>query len=128
MGRTVRTASMLISEESSRWRDFRAALRQRDREAFDRLTAYSRRHFSAISNSGIIDPFEVVALSIFLEVEKRLEALENERHTAGLCSPGELDSSLDKDRTGDGEVREPLHCEDISAGGRQQKSYRSPRC
>ena len=79
MGRTVRTASMLISEESSRWRDFRAALRQRDREAFDRLTARSRRHFSAISNSGIIDPFEAVALSILLEVEKRLEALERDR-------------------------------------------------
>lgn len=77
MGRTVKTASMLIAEESSRWRDFRAALRQRDREAFDRLAARSRMHFSAISNSGIIDPFEAVALSIFLEMEKRLEALEN---------------------------------------------------
>jgi hypothetical protein len=88
MGRTVRTASMLISEEAGRWRDFRSALRARDREAFDRLVARSRMHFSAISNSGILDPFEAVALSILLEVEKRLEALENERHTARLPPSG----------------------------------------
>jgi hypothetical protein len=79
MGRTVKTASMLIGEEAGRWSDFRAALRQKDREAFDRLVAYSRRHFSAISNSGIIDPFEAVVLSLLLEYEKRLEALEKEK-------------------------------------------------
>ncbi len=93
MGRTVKTASMLISEESGRWRDFRNALRQRDREAFDRLAARSRTHFSAISNSGIIDPFEAVALSILLEVEKRLEALEDAgrvstEETVRLTRPG----------------------------------------
>lgn len=80
MGRTVRTASMLIAEESGRWRDFRDALRRRDKEAFDRLAARSRMHFSAISNSGIVDPFEAVVLSILLEMEKRLEALEYERN------------------------------------------------
>lgn len=46
-------------------------------KAFDRLTANSKRHFSAISNSSIIDPFEAVALSMLLEVAKRLEALED---------------------------------------------------
>jgi hypothetical protein len=77
-GRTVKTASMLISDEAGRWGQFRAALRQRDREAFDNLVAVSRRHFSAISNSSIIDPFEAVVLSILLECEKRLEALEDD--------------------------------------------------
>lgn len=119
MGRTVKTASMLIAEESGRWRDFRAALRQRDREAFDRLAARSRMHFSAISNSCIIDPFEAVALSILLEFEKRLEALEHERNTSGLCPPGEYDRSMDKDSAGNREVHDPVRFEDIPAGGRQ---------
>jgi hypothetical protein len=96
MGRTVKTASMLIAEESGRWRDFRNALRQRDREAFDRLAARSRMHFSAISNSGIIDPFEAVALSILLEMEKRLEALErggkneDEEQSGNVTEPARL--------------------------------------
>jgi hypothetical protein len=76
MGRTVKTASMLICDEASRWSEFRAALRKRDREAFDNMVAVARRHFSAIGNSSIIDPFEAVILSILLECEKRLEALE----------------------------------------------------
>jgi hypothetical protein len=82
MGRTVKTASMLISDEAGRWSKFRSALRKRDREAFDNLSAVARRHFSAISNSSIIDPFEAVVLSILLEYEKRLEELEGAKNIA----------------------------------------------
>jgi hypothetical protein len=80
---------MLISDEAGRWGMFRAALRRRDREAFDNLFAVTRRHFSAIGNSGIPDPFEAVMLSFLLECEKRLEVLEGARNTLGLpaCGP-----------------------------------------
>jgi hypothetical protein len=101
MGRTVKTASMLILDESSRWREFRAALRTRDREAFDRLAAHSRRHFSAISNSGIINPFEAVILSILLEYEKRIESLEDDRNIIRLKPRGEPDSLMDKNERRD---------------------------
>lgn len=100
LGRTVKTASMLIREESGRWVGFREALRARDRRAFDRLTAYAQRHFSAISNSDLVDPFEAVMLAVLLEFEKRIEELENERknegRTTGLSCGGELDRALDK--------------------------------
>ena len=98
MGRTVKTASMLITDEAGRWSQFRAALRRRDREAFDDLVAVARRHFSAISNSSIIDPFEAVVLSILLEFEKRLEALEDEGRAPGLSACGQADQALDEGR------------------------------
>ena len=94
MGRTVKTASMLIADEAGRWGQFRAALRRRDREAFDDMVAVSRRHFSAIGNSSIPDPFEAVALSIMLEYEKRLEALEYERGAFGRSACGRADKAL----------------------------------
>ncbi|MFH0861692.1 MAG: hypothetical protein V1875_01560 [Candidatus Altiarchaeota archaeon] len=96
MGRTVKTASMLIADEAGRWSQFRSALRRRDREAFDNLEAVARRHFSAIGNSDIIDPFEAVMLSILLEYEKRLEALEGEGRIPGLSACGPADQALDK--------------------------------
>ena len=74
VGRIVKTASMLITDEAGLSR-FRIALRRRDREAFDNLMAVARRHFSAIGNSSIIDPFEAVVLSILLETEKRCQPL-----------------------------------------------------
>jgi hypothetical protein len=100
MGRTVKTASMLIGDEAHRWGNFRAALRRRDRVAFDNLVAVSRRHFSAIGNSGIIDPFEAVVLSILVEFEKRLEVLECEGDIVGCAAEGAGNTPLGEDAGG----------------------------
>jgi len=97
MGRTVKTASMLIADEAGRWSMFKRALRKRDKTAFEALIACSKRHFSAISNSGIPDPFEAVVLAILLEFERRLEVIEGERHTLGRPSCGQPYRPLDKD-------------------------------
>jgi len=95
MGRTVKTATMLIQQESSRWRGFRGALRREDRLSFDRIQAYAKRHFSAIQNSRIPNPFEAVMLSVLLEFEKRLEVLEGERAAAGQLDTRVQDSLVD---------------------------------
>ena len=87
MGRTVKTATMLIESEAMRWSQFRKSLRKTDKDAFDRLIALSKRHFSAISNSSIVDPFEAVVLSILLEFERRIEVVEGEWNPLG-CPPG----------------------------------------
>jgi hypothetical protein len=87
---------MLIADEAGRWSQFRGALRMRDREAFDNLVAVARRHFSAISNSSIIDPFEAVVLSILLEQEKRLEVLEDARGITRCAACRQEDKALDK--------------------------------
>lgn len=98
MGRTVKTASTLISKEAGRWSLFRKSLRKTEKKYFDNLIAYARRHFSAISNSGIINPFESVTLSILLEFERRLEALEGDgRNIIGCPSTRQKPGFVDKD-------------------------------
>jgi hypothetical protein len=74
----VMIGSLPVSEEYGRWQGFYDALRAKDKEAFNRLVAGSRRHPSAMSNSGL-EPFEAFMLCLLLEFEKRLEALEKEK-------------------------------------------------
>jgi hypothetical protein len=57
------------------WSDFRRALSQGDREAFDRLSDKVRLHASACSVAAFLDPLEGALLSILLEQEKELERL-----------------------------------------------------
>jgi len=57
------------------WNDFRRALSQEDREAFDRLSDKARLHASACSVAAFLDPLEGTLLSILLEQEKELERL-----------------------------------------------------
>jgi len=57
------------------WSDFRRALSQEDRAAFDRLSDKVRLHASACSIAAFLDPLEGALLSILLEQEKELERL-----------------------------------------------------
>jgi hypothetical protein len=57
------------------WNDFRRALSQEDREAFDKLSDKVRMHASACSVAAFLDPLEGALLSILLEQEKELERL-----------------------------------------------------
>jgi hypothetical protein len=57
------------------WSDFRRALPQEDREAFDRLSDKVRTHASAATCAAFLDPLEGALLSILLEQEKDLERL-----------------------------------------------------
>ncbi|HOE53040.1 MAG TPA: hypothetical protein PKO24_05350 [Methanomassiliicoccales archaeon] len=75
MGRTVPTYRMASESLFQSWSDFRRALPQEDRAAFDRLSDKVRMHASACTVAAFLDPLEGALLSILLEQEKELERL-----------------------------------------------------
>ncbi len=79
MGRTIPTYRLHLESILNDWMDYRRALREKDREAFDRLLSRARQHASAASYSAHLDPTNLAFLSILLEIEKELQALRD-RH------------------------------------------------
>jgi len=75
MGRTVPTYRQAAEATMDGWKEFRRALPQEDRMAFDRLSDKVRMHSSAAGIAAFLDPLEGVLLSILLEQEKELERL-----------------------------------------------------
>lgn len=75
MGRTVPTFRNVIESFGLDWNDFKRALRDMDREAFDELMNHARRHAAAGSNMSNPNPFEPVVMSILVEHEKTLRKL-----------------------------------------------------
>jgi len=77
MGRTTPTYVQLIAEITAKWAKFRRALRREDQKHFDRLVS-GVRYFSP---SGMIqcsdDPRESVVLSMLLDHETRVAAMED---------------------------------------------------
>jgi hypothetical protein len=90
MGRTVPTFRQLIDDAIARWSKFRRALRREDQEYFDRLFRRVRTYTQAATYQASDNPMEAILLSIALDQEKRLDALE---HAAS--SPEELLRQLD---------------------------------
>lgn len=76
MGRTVPTFNMSLEREISAWRQYRRALRAEDQRPFDNLFAMARRHMAEAAAAARPVPFDAVILSILLEQEKRIAALE----------------------------------------------------
>lgn len=76
MGRTIPTFRQLIEETTQRWAKFRRALRREDQEHFDRLFLRVRSYTQAATYQCSDNPMEAVLLSIALDQEKRLAALE----------------------------------------------------
>ncbi len=60
---------------AQQWNEFRRALRNDDREAFDSLMNSARLHASASTYAISLDPTESALLSMLLEHEKKLLAL-----------------------------------------------------
>ena len=83
MGRTVATFRQLIEEAAQHWSKFRRALRREDQEFFDRLFRHARCYTQAATYQCHDNPMESILLSIALDQEKRLHALER------LVQPGE---------------------------------------
>jgi hypothetical protein len=75
MGRTVPTFRNIIELFDWEWNDFKRALRNIDREAFEDLMNHARRHATAGSNIINPNPFEPVVMSILVEHEKTLRKL-----------------------------------------------------
>jgi hypothetical protein len=77
MGRTVPTFRQLIDDAIARWAKFRRALRREDQEYFDRLFRRVRSYTQAATYQASDNPMEAILLSIALDQEKRLDALES---------------------------------------------------
>src|SRR5207245_3129586 len=86
MGRTVPTFVQLIQQAAERWKKFRRALRREDQVHFDRLFVRVRCYTQAATYQCHDNPMEAILLSIALDQEKRLDAVEKVLQTAGvLC-------------------------------------------
>jgi hypothetical protein len=86
MGRTVPTFVQLIQQAAERWNKFRRALRREDHEHFDRLFVRVRYYTQAATYQCHDNPMEAILLSIALDQEKRLYAVEKVLQNAGvLC-------------------------------------------
>jgi hypothetical protein len=86
MGRTVPTFVQLIQQAAERWKKFRRALRPEDHEHFDRLFVRVRYYTQAATYQCHDNPMEAILLSIALDQEKRLNAVEKVLQNAGvLC-------------------------------------------
>src|SRR6266568_4731442 len=99
MGRTIPTYRLHLESILNDWMDYRRALREKDREAFDRLLNKSRQHASAASYCAHIDPSILAILSILLEMERDIEALKRERSSdRGIRAPVIIREAKDTDR------------------------------
>ena len=93
MGRTVPTFVQLIQQAVERWSKFRRALRREDQPHFDRLFARVRCYTQAATYQCHDNPMEAILLSIALDQEKRLHAVEKVLQNAGvLCEIARMDS------------------------------------
>jgi len=75
MGRTVPTYRMHLEGVVGRWMRYRRALREEDRDYFDRVMHKARAHASAGSFCPELDPVECAFLSVLIEMERELELL-----------------------------------------------------
>ena len=78
MGRTVPSFRMLLDSIIMELGDFRRALRQRDRQVFDRIMDMAREHASASTVAAAIDPMDTIVLSILIEQQKQIDDLKEE--------------------------------------------------
>jgi hypothetical protein len=78
MGRTNPTYRDTLRGVEERWGPYRRALRRRDQPRFDRLFEHGRAHADAAGHLNHAEPLFPLLVSILLEQERRLAALEAE--------------------------------------------------
>jgi hypothetical protein len=78
MGRTVLPYSQVWEAERQRWQKFRRALRKEDQAHLDRLFESARLHLQAGVYASQPWPLESMLLSMLLEHQKALMALEEQ--------------------------------------------------
>jgi hypothetical protein len=76
MGRTLPTFNMYLEGQIGEWGPFRRALRREDREAFDRLFAFAKRHMAEAAAAARPVPFDSMLMAILLEQQKTIDALQ----------------------------------------------------
>lgn len=76
MGRTNPTFRNLLEGIETRWQPYRRALRHQDQPHFDRLFEHASAHADAAGYLNAENPMEPILVSMVLEQEKQLAALE----------------------------------------------------
>ena len=76
MGRTVLSATQVVLAEQGSWSKFRRVLRKEDQEALDALFEAARYHAAALSYASKPTPLEPVLISMLIEHQKIIQALE----------------------------------------------------
>ena len=92
MGRTVPTFVQLIEQASEHWSKFRRALRREDQIHFDKLFLSVRCYTQAATYQCHDNPMEAILLSIALDLQKRLDAIEQLLRQAGHHEIQRMDS------------------------------------
>lgn len=77
MGRTNPTYRLTLRGLQDRWQPYRKALRRADQPHFDRLFEHAREHADAAGYLNHVDPMLPVLVSILLEHERQIAALED---------------------------------------------------
>jgi hypothetical protein len=127
MGRTVPTFRQLVDDAIARWAKFRRALRREDQEYFDRLFRRVRTYTQAATYQASDNPMEAILLSIALDQEKRLGALERAapRQVGAALPPIKIPEQLDAPGSLDENVQpntQPDMQLDTQSGANQQRN------
>ena len=81
MGRTLLPFRPALDQEISTWNLFKKGLSLSDQEIFTKLMHYARQHSDAGSLAGRPLLSEVIFLSIAIEQQKLLQALQDQMRT-----------------------------------------------
>ena len=102
MGRTVPTYVEQVSQLTEKWSKFRRCLRREDRVDFDRLLQSVRYYVPSATYQCSDDPRESVVLSILLDLQKRLAAIEEKLKVPDATqeNPSQLALSEEVDESG----------------------------
>lgn len=76
MGRTVTPFSIVLTQEESRLKKFRRALRADDRRRFDELFEHVRRNLQAAVQAAAPEPMESVFLLMLIGMQTEIEELK----------------------------------------------------
>jgi hypothetical protein len=77
MGHTVSSPRIVIETILRELKDYGKALRESDRQAYERMLAMPLKHIGTMSYASSLDVWALILLSICLEQQKKLEYLEN---------------------------------------------------
>ena len=76
MVRSVPSFRKALDLEMAKWEGYREALREDERWAFDRMMESCKMHASAIGVVQRTNPLEAMFMSVLLEHQRKIEALE----------------------------------------------------
>ena len=96
MGNTVWSQRIVLEQLVHDLQSYGKALRQEERETYERLLKKSMKHVGSITYASSIHVWAFLLLSVMLEQEKRIKLLEDESLADRRLQEQEQDCSVDK--------------------------------